>query len=623
MKKKSSPNKIAVAFAYVFLDILIIGGIYALAAIQAFRSANLSNTQILNLVYFGLGIVVIAQIIFWSFRIYFILTNNFGIIESLKIMMIVFVILVVSYVVMLIIPDELIPNINSELFVLALFSSVFLVPAMRYVKRVLQFVISNLKKNKKTVRTLIVGAGAAAKIVIDEARRNPNSKNDIIVIIDDDSNKIGGGFAGIPVKGPISEVGKIIDYFKIEEVIIAIANLTEERLKEIIVLLDASNVKIKRLPLLSEMQDVHSVNVIDIKVEQLLGRDVVKLDNQELAKMLDNSTILITGAGGSIGSELVYQIFETNPKTMILFDIYENGVYSVQQQLLIKRRQNPNNKTEIIVLIGSTYDKFRIEQIFKKHRPDYIYHAAAYKHVPLMEDSPQEAIRTNVIGTYNVALMANEYKAKKMILVSTDKAVRPTNVMGATKRFAEMIMQHFSLLSESTTFSCVRFGNVLGSHGSVVPLFTKQIESGGPVTVTHPEITRFFMTIPEATSLILQCSIYAKKSEIFILDMGEPVKIVHLAERMIRQAGYIPYREIEIKFTGLRPGEKLCEEILIDVSQHTKTANSKIYIEDQKVDYPIDDYLLIISSVFKMEENKDIKEVLASIIPAYCQDKKE
>lgn len=623
MKNKFSQHKITIALTYVFLDILVIGGIYALAAIQAFRNVVLSNDQIANLVYFGLGIVAFSQIVFWSFRIYFILTSNFGIIESLKIMLIVFVILIISYIVMLIIPDALIPSINPELFVLALFSSVFLVPAMRYAKRVFKFAISNLKKNKKTVRTLIVGAGAAAKIVIDEARRNPNSKNDIIVIVDDDSNKIGGVFAGIPVKGPISEVGKIIDYFQIEEIIIAIANLKEERLKEIVVLLDAFDVKIKRLPLLSEMQDVHSVNVIDIKLDQLLGRDVVKLDNQELTKMLEDSTVLVTGAGGSIGSELVNQIFEANPKMMILFDIYENGVYEVQQQLLIKLRHNPNIKTKVKVLIGSTYDKVRMEQIFKKYHPDYIYHAAAYKHVPLMEDSPQEAIRTNVLGTYNVASLSNQYKVKKMILVSTDKAVRPTNVMGATKRLAEMIMQHFSIISEVTTFSCVRFGNVLGSHGSVVPLFTKQIEAGGPVTVTHPDITRFFMTIPEATSLILQCSIYAKKSEIFILDMGEPVKIVHLAERMIRQAGHIPYREIKIEFTGLRPGEKLCEEILIDVSQHKKTANSKIYIEDQKEDYPIEQYLETVSSVFEMEENKNIKEVLASIVPTYCKDEKE
>jgi FlaA1/EpsC-like NDP-sugar epimerase len=282
------------------------------------------------------------------------------------------------------------------------------------------------------------------------------------------------------------------------------------------------------------------------------------------------------------------------------------------------------NKTEVEVLIGSTYNEQRMEQIFKKYKPDYVYHAAAYKHVPLMEESPQEAIRTNVFGTYNVAYLANKYHAKKMILVSTDKAVRSTNVMGATKRFAEMIIQHFSQLTTTTKYAAVRFGNVLGSSGSVIPLFKKQILEGGPITVTDERITRFFMTIDESVSLILQCSIYANKGEIFILDMGEPVKIISLAEKMIRQSGHMPYKEIDIKITGLRPGEKLYEEILIDVEKHKKTENKKIYIEDCTTDFDIDKDISNISQVFDLESNQEVKELLSSIVTTYsCKIKPE
>jgi FlaA1/EpsC-like NDP-sugar epimerase len=288
--------------------------------------------------------------------------------------------------------------------------------------------------------------------------------------------------------------------------------------------------------------------------------------------------VLITGAGGSIGSELTRQIFRYQPKAMVLLDIYENGVYDVQQELvqLNKKLVKP---IPIFVQIGATYNKVRMEQLFQTYQPNLVFHAAAYKHVPLMQDSPQEAIRTNVLGTYHIALLSQQYKAKKMVLVSTDKAVRSTNVMGATKYYAETIMRHFAKQKSQTSFAAVRFGNVLASNGSVVPLFKKQIEQGGPVTVTDKEITRFFMTIPEAVGLILQSGVYAKAGEIFVLDMGKPVKIIDLAEKMIRQSGYIPYEEIRIEFTGLRPGEKMYEELLLDPKTTVKTNNEKILID--------------------------------------------
>lgn len=623
MERKISTRRILSIILHSLIDIILIGGIYILVAIGSFRNVSLASEQIIHLIVFGAVIIIATEIVFWIFKIYMILTENFGILESLKMMAIILSIFIVFYVAMIITPNNLLPNFHIELFLLATASVIFLLPATRYFKRVSLFIRANFKKQNKTIRTLVIGAGAAAKIIIEEARNNPKSKNDIVIIVDDDKNKIGGVFSDLPVTGPIKNVKKIIEKYEIEEVIIGIATLNEEKLKEIIAILDTSNVKIKRFPLLSEMQDVHSINIIDINLDNLLGREIVRLDNKHLTEMLTDATVLITGAGGSIGSELALQIFEARPKLLVLFDIYENGVYGVQQEILIKKRQNPAIKTEIVVLIGSIYNDLRLEQIFKKYRPDFVYHAAAYKHVPLMEDSPQEAIRTNVLGTYNLAKLSDLYGIKKMILISTDKAVRPTNVMGATKRFAEMIVQHFSSISQSTSYACVRFGNVLGSSGSVVPLFLKQIENGGPVTVTDPEITRFFMTIPEATSLILQCSIYAKKSEVFILDMGEPVKILNLAEKMIRQAGFMPYREIDIKFTGLRPGEKLYEEILIDVSKHKKTANSKIYIEEQETDFPIDEYMKTIANVFTLEENKEIKNVLATIVTTYHRTNKD
>lgn len=602
---------------FLLVDILIVGGVYALCMMASFRNIiDLSQLQVLSIILTGVAFVFFVEITFVFSGVYAIIVSNFGIMESVKIMAIAFIDVFVFYFFIYFLPDIYVPHIKPELYFFSVLAIIFLIPAMRYVKRVAKFTIATLQKKGKTVRTIVIGAGAAAKIVIDESRNNPRSRNDIVAVIDDDRNKIGGTLANVPVKGPIKRIGEVIDSLRVEEVIIAIANISKERLTEIIKALDAFTVRVRRLPILSEMEGARSIKIFNVDMNELLGRDPVELNNNELTKMFSGATVLVTGAGGSIGSELVNQIYDAKPQKLVLLDIYENGIYDLQQKLMMRMRKNPS-KTQIEVLIGSTYNEKRLEQIFKKYRPDYVYHAAAYKHVPLMEDSPQEAIRTNVLGTYNVANMSLKFATKKMILVSTDKAVRPTNVMGATKRFAEMIIQHFSIMSHTTKYAAVRFGNVLGSSGSVVPLFAKQIQDGGPLTVTDSRITRFFMTIFEAVSLILQCSIYADKGEIFILDMGEPMKILSLAEKMIRQAGFIPYKEIDIKFTGLRLGEKLYEEILIDVSKHKKTENSKIYIEDRICDFSIDDYLKDIVTVFDMEENEAIRDKLASIVLTY------
>ncbi|MFA7020007.1 MAG: nucleoside-diphosphate sugar epimerase/dehydratase [Bacilli bacterium] len=624
MKYMFTKKNVLSTLGFVLVDILIVGGVYALFILASYRNiVVLDSIQLTVAILTGVALILFVELTFVFSGVYGIIVTNFGILEAIKVMGITFIDVLLFYLVVYLIPDNFLPHIKPEVYFLGLLVIVFLVPAMRYVKRVTRFVLTTLSKKGKTVRTLVIGAGSAAKIVIDEARNNPRSHNDIVAVIDDDRNKIGGSFSNIPVKGPISRIGEIIDYMEVEEVIIAIANISSQRLKEIIKALDACNVRVKRLPLLSEMQGARAINIFDVDMDELLGREPVKLDNKELSKMFDGATILVTGAGGSIGSKLVNQIYDAKPARLVLFDIYENGVYDVQQKLLMKARK-VFNKTEVEVLIGSTYNEQRMEQIFKKYKPDYVYHAAAYKHVPLMEESPQEAIRTNVFGTYNVAYLANKYHAKKMILVSTDKAVRSTNVMGATKRFAEMIIQHFSQLTTTTKYAAVRFGNVLGSSGSVIPLFKKQILEGGPITVTDERITRFFMTIDESVSLILQCSIYANKGEIFILDMGEPVKIISLAEKMIRQSGHMPYKEIDIKITGLRPGEKLYEEILIDVEKHKKTENKKIYIEDCTTDFDIDKDISNISQVFDLESNQEVKELLSSIVTTYsCKIKPE
>ena len=578
-----------------------------------------SEMQKIGIFVYSGALALLHLIFFYIFKVYNILSSNFSISDSLRVMTISVFISFVGLVVIVAVPNKYLFFQWQELlsWAIATANMAILMVAERFVTR-LFFMFKKSLGSHKIIRTLIIGAGSAAKVVVDDSKYNKSNEHNIVALVDDDPNKIGGVFSGIPVKGPIEEVNKIIDFYQIEEVIIAIADLGKERLHEILALLSMSNVRVKRMPLLSEMQSPNDMRIIDVDLNDLLCRDPISLDNHKINEILHGKTVLVTGAGGSIGSELVRQIFKTRPKTLVLFDIYENSTYDIQMELVRKMREKNIKDVNLVTLIGSTYNETRVEQVFKKYRPDYVYHAAAYKHVPLMEDSPAEAIRTNVMGTYNVAKMADKYKAKKMVLVSTDKAVRPTNTMGATKRFAEMIIQHFAKESKNTAYAAVRFGNVLGSNGSVAPLFKKQIEAGGPVTITDKKIIRYFMTIPEAVSLILQCSLFATGGEIFILDMGKPVRILDLAEKLIRQAGLVPYADIDIIETGLRPGEKLFEELLIDKENQIKTTNKKIFIEPRdKANEDINKDLSIISNVFSMDEPKDVKMLLASIIKTY------
>ncbi len=568
------------------------------------------------MIYCGsMGLIMMLTFLFSG--VYKIITKDIGFLELLRILATALAVQFVGLLVVTLVPIYKIGWKYAWVWLLCGVSIIYILPSTRLLVRA--FNISKIITQKQNaVRTLVIGAGASGKVVIDESRRNRNNHNKVVVVVDDDPNKIGGTFANIPVKGPISEIGTIIDFYNIGEVIIAISDIEEERLHDIIETLGAYPVRVRRMPLISEMQGPNDTRIINVDLDDLLNRNPIKLNNKETREMLQGKTVMVTGAGGSIGSELVRQIFRTRPKTLILFDIYENSTYDIQMELTKEMRDKNITDIQLVTLIGSTYNEFRVEQVIKKYRPDFIYHAAAYKHVPLMEDSPAEAIRTNVIGTYNVAKMADKYKVKKMVLVSTDKAVRPTNVMGATKRFAETIIQYFAKESKHTYYAAVRFGNVLGSNGSVVPLFKKQIEAGGPITITDKKIIRYFMTIPEAVSLILQCGLFATGGEIFILDMGKPVKIINLAEKMIRQAGLVPYVDIKIVETGLRPGEKLYEELLLDVKSQTKTANKKIYIEKrERVVQPIEEEIKTISKVFEMEETSDVKKLLSQVIDTY------
>lgn len=423
-------------------------------------------------------------------------------------------------------------------------------------------------------RVLIVGAGEAGNMIVRELFKRPKLKKMPVGVVDDDKNKQGKCVYDVPVLGTIDDVEHIVKNHCIDEIIICIANINPKRKREIINICKKTDAKIKTIPGIYEIID-EKVNITkfrDVQIEDLLGREPIKMNLDDMNGIIKNKIIMVTGGGGSIGSELCRQIVKYEPKQLVLIDIYENNAYDIQQEI---KRHFP--EIDLKVLIASVRDEHKMEKIFEQYKPEIVFHAAAHKHVPLMEDSPCEAIKNNVFGTQNVVNLSDKYNVKKFVLISTDKAVNPTNIMGATKRCCEMIVQTKNKTSK-TEFVAVRFGNVLGSNGSVVPLFKKQIEEGGPVTVTHEEVTRFFMTIPEAVSLVLQASAMAKGGEIFVLDMGEPVKIIDLARNLIKLSGFEPNVDIKIEVTGLRPGEKLYEEVLMDEEGLQKTSNNQIRI---------------------------------------------
>lgn len=467
---------------------------------------------------------------------------------------------------------------------------------------------------KQAIPVMLIGAGEAGSIILQEFKNSKFVEKEIVCVIDDDPKKWGTFIHGVPVVGGRRKITQSVVRFGIQEIVLAIPTLKPHERKNIINICQQTGCKMSTLPGIYQLIncDVKVSMLRDVQIEDLLGREAVRTDLESIMSYVKDQKVMVTGGGGSIGSELCRQIADDQPKQLIIIDNYENAAYELQMEL---GRKHP--ELDVIVLIVSVQNRRKIREIFEQYKPDLVFHAAAHKHVPLMEYSPCEAIKNNVFGTMNVASEANRSGVKRMVLISTDKAVRPTNIMGASKRICEMVIQTYNQRSK-TEYVAVRFGNVLGSNGSVVPLFKQQIREGGPVTVTHPDIIRYFMTIPEVVSLVLQAGAYAQGGEIFILDMGEPVKILDLAENMIRLSGLVPGEDIEIKFTGLRPGEKLYEELLIDDDNKKETANKRIFIgQPIKIDEAEFDEKMKELEKATFSEDENIRQVVKKLVPEY------
>ena len=518
----------------------------------------------------------------------------------------------------------------------ALFATVG-ISAFRYLfRRTFVSLVATGHQEAERKRTMIIGAGNAAQLLLNEIRNNQadashgestgSAKNiNPVCLIDDDRYKIGKPVGGVLVAGTTSDIPKVVKELRIELIIFAIPSCPPKDRQAILDICGKTGLPVKVLPFIGNLLDTSAVGsgstsfvsqIRDIKVEDLLGREPIKFNNSEIREFIEDKVCMVTGGGGSIGSELVRQIAKYNPKQVIIVDIYENNAYEIQQELIMEY----GNRLNLVTLIASVRDYFRMNQIFKKYEPQVVFHAAAHKHVPLMENNPMEAIKNNVVGTFNMATLSLLHNVKKFVMISTDKAVNPTNVMGASKRCCEMIVQFFSQQKDcKTEFVTTRFGNVLGSNGSVIPLFKRQIEQGKPVTVTHPDIIRYFMTIPEAVNLVLEAASFAHGGEIFVLDMGQPVKIVTLAENLIRMYGKVPYKDVEIKFTGLRPGEKLLEELLMGEEGLQKTKNKLIYIGKQ-IPIELDTFvnqLWTLKNAAQENDDKTAINALHDIVPTF------
>ena len=505
--------------------------------------------------------------------------------------------------------------------VLYCFFLVLLTCGVRFGYRILR-IINNKRMSlaMKNIRSnvMVIGAGAAGDMLLKEIESSSYLELTAKCIIDDQPGCHGKLLRGVPIVGGRDKIQDAVRLYNIDEIIFAIPSANAKTKKEILEICKETGCKLRMLPGVYQLinGDVSVSKLKDVEIEDLLGREPIQINTEEVLGYVSGKTVLVTGGGGSIGSELCRQIAAHHPKQLIILDIYENNAYDIQQELV---RKYP--KLDLIVLIASVRNKNRMNQIFETYRPDIVYHAAAHKHVPLMEDSPNEAVKNNVMGTYRTALAADKYGTEKFVLISTDKAVNPTNVMGASKRICEMIIQMMNQKSK-TNFVAVRFGNVLGSNGSVIPLFKKQIAEGGPVTVTDPNIIRYFMTIPEAVSLVLQAGAYAKGGEIFVLNMGEPVKILDLAVNLIKLSGLRPGTDIEIKFTGLRPGEKMYEELLMDEEGLKKTANRMIFI-GKPIEFNSEEFEDQLEQLIAdaRAESGDIRNRMKEIVPTFQWEK--
>ena len=612
-------NKI---FSFVLLDLLILIFTAVCALYIRYDFGNVPLLYYNNILEFLWIDAIIMIVIFAFFRLYTSVWSYASILEITNTVSACILFEIVTFLY----KTGFGINLPRSCYFIQAMLLIIMVGGVRFSYRLVRNIMQRLDYRKRDINTMIVGAGEAGRLLINEIAVNKKGfNNKVVCFIDDDREKIGSYIGGKLIVGNSKTIEHNALKYNISEIIIAMPSANKETIASIVDECQKTKCTIKILPMINELLDAKgnvdltniAKKVRPLSYEDFLGRSEIVVDVKEIANSIKNKTILVTGGGGSIGSELCRQVAKCNPKKLVIFDIYENNAYDIEQELL---RNYPNINLETI--IGSVRDYDRMEKVFKNNKFDTVFHAAAHKHVPLMEVSPNEAIKNNCLGTLNTARLAGIYKVNKFVLISTDKAVRPTNVMGASKRICEMIIQTLDKEYKHTDYVAVRFGNVLGSNGSVIPLFLKQIENGGPVTVTHKDITRFFMTIPEAVSLVLQASVYAEGGEIFVLDMGKPVKIYELAEKIIRYKGFEPNKDIEIKITGLRPGEKLYEEMLMEEEGLKETPNKLIHIGE-----PIEIKESFLSDLDKLIEtayknNDDIKDKVAKIVTTYKVDKR-
>lgn len=565
------------------------------------------NNYVDNMLFY----TIISLLIFWVFRLYHSLWQYASIAEVYRIAEACITVEVVHFL-----SNKMVGNMlpRSCYFNAAIYL-IIAICASRFMYRMIRTILNKYRNIKTSNNVMIIGAGEATNVIMREIQSSSYLANShIACIIDDDRRKVGKYIRGVKVVGTRDKIKDAAKLYDIDEIIFSIPSASNEVKRDILNICKETDCTLKILPGVYQMVDgeININSIRNVDVLDLLGRDPIEVDIESIMGYVKDKVIMVTGGGGSIGSELCRQLVSHKPKQLIIFDIYENNAYDIQQELKINYPD-----ANVVTLIGSIRNVSRLESVFAQYKPDIVYHAAAHKHVPLMEVSPDEAVKNNVVGTWNVAKMADKYGVKKFVMISTDKAVNPTNVMGATKRICEMIVQTYNEISK-TDFVAVRFGNVLGSNGSVIPLFKKQIEAGGPVTVTDPNIIRYFMTIPEAVSLVLQAGAYAKGGEIFILDMGEPVKIDDLAKNLIRLSGYTLGIDMEIKYTGLRPGEKLYEELLMKEEGLQETDNKLIHIGK-----PIEfDKKNFFDNLEKLKneayaENGNIRDLLRSVVGTY------
>lgn len=558
--------------------------------------------------------VVITVVVFYIFRLYHSIWRLASVAE-LRMIISSYLVLMIAYVAGMLIMKL---NMPKSYYFVGFILSFGITTAIRFSYRIIRSYSSHHRQESMEVkqdRIMIIGAGSAGQVLMKELLDSNKLHTKVCCVIDDNPNKKGRLLEGIPIVGNRYDIHQMVERYKVNHIVFAIPTADGKNRKEILNICKDTNCRLQTVPGVYQMinGEVSISKLRNVEIQDLLGREQIRVNNKEILQSIHGKVVLVTGGGGSIGSELCRQIATSNPKQLIIFDVYENNAYEIQQEL---KRKYP--ELNLLALIGSVRNTNRINSVMQQYKPDVVFHAAAHKHVPLMEASPNEAIKNNVMGTYKTAVAAANAGVKKFVLISTDKAVNPTNIMGASKRLCEMVVQMMNRQCKTTDFVAVRFGNVLGSNGSVIPLFKKQIAEGGPVTVTDKRIIRYFMTIPEAVSLVLQASYYAKGGEIFVLDMGEPVKIDDMARNLIRLSGYTPDVDIRIEYTGLRPGEKLFEELLMDEEGLEGTENELIHIgKPIKMD---DEWfkgkLHELDEASKHETGK-MKEIVAEIVPTY------